>query len=202
MFYEKRNKAGKLYIGHDRSDAEPGEYQVPAWKRRAIKRAYVGDEMTVRAIARHFGCHERTIARIARGYGLAPKLAMQTRNYVPVDDANFKAAWALWNSAVPCDRLTELLGCAPNISSARRKLLTEMRLRGITEPLPRKPRSDICVKRGPYASLYTREVAEKMRDLRSQGLSWRAIAHELGSADYLLRKAYSTIRSRHPDWFV
>lgn len=77
MMYEKKRKDRGIYLGCDRSDAEPGFYQTSKAQRKAMVAAYEAGDMTVDAIARQFECTPRTVVRWARKAGIAPRWSPQ-----------------------------------------------------------------------------------------------------------------------------
>lgn len=75
--YAKARPRGGPYWGNDRisrGSYEPGSAHLGPGKRRRIRDAYAGGEMTATEIAEHFDTTPRSVLRIARAYGLAPKL--------------------------------------------------------------------------------------------------------------------------------
>lgn len=167
--YTKRKKSGDIYHGYDRSDAEPGFYHLPEYQRRAIIRAYRAGEMTTRDIAKEFNCTERTVRRWAEIAGIPPK--QSSRNVGPVSDEALNRALKLYQTATPIPEIAALLGVVPTDSAIRGKLKTELRRRGMSDTLQRKPRSDL----GQHCRRYSIEEIVGWYRKRQSGLEWKSI---------------------------
>ncbi len=198
--YTKKKPSGDIYHGHDRSDAEPGFYQVPDWQIRAIIKALRAGEMTHRAIAYEFNVQERTVTRYARMAGIPPKrnVPRMTREQAAYIHLH------MWNQDTTMRTIVAYLGgdYSRHTHAFRGLLTTLLGVDPGKKPRYRKPKPPQPVKPRKTRKYYRELLRGWHLGLANKTMTLDSIAAESGYTKKQVQDGLKHNRNRHPDWFV